>query len=113
MAQWITRLPTEQKIPGSSPGKIGIIVLFHFSSFYEFIAINKTYTDPFHAKMDIIIYIHKIINVNMFSLCKGVQTHINVAWVNVIDLGFSAIQPLFGFSGYTTYILYKRSFDEK
>ena len=22
VAQWITRLPTEQKIPGSSPGKI-------------------------------------------------------------------------------------------
>jgi hypothetical protein len=24
VAQWITRLPTEQKIPGSSPGKIEI-----------------------------------------------------------------------------------------
>ena len=28
VAQWITRLPTEQKIPGSSPGKFG--------KFYEF-----------------------------------------------------------------------------
>ena len=28
MAQWITRLPTEQKIPGSSPGKVGIFDFF-------------------------------------------------------------------------------------
>ena len=77
MTQWITRLPTEQKIPGSSPGKIEI--LFYFIS-HQFIAFNKTYTDPFHAKMDIIIYFHKIINVNMFYLCKGVQTHIKLAY---------------------------------
>ena len=24
MAQWITRLPTEQKIPGSTPGRLGM-----------------------------------------------------------------------------------------
>ena len=38
VAQWITRLPTEQKIPGSSPGKIDIffvIILFLIiSGFY-------------------------------------------------------------------------------
>ena len=27
MAQWITRLPTEQKIPGSSPGKLIFFLL--------------------------------------------------------------------------------------
>ena len=27
VAQWITRLPTEQKIPGSSPGKVGLFRL--------------------------------------------------------------------------------------
>ena len=26
VAQWITRLPTEQKIPGSSPGVLGIVI---------------------------------------------------------------------------------------
>ena len=26
MAQWITRLPTEQKIPGSSPGRFNIFL---------------------------------------------------------------------------------------
>ena len=26
MAQWITRLPTEQKIAGSSPAEIGLIL---------------------------------------------------------------------------------------
>ena len=28
VAQWITRLPTEQKIPGSSPGKIAYFFYF-------------------------------------------------------------------------------------
>ena len=28
MAQWITRLPTEQKIPGSNPGKFGHFLFF-------------------------------------------------------------------------------------
>ena len=28
VAQWITRLPTEQKIPGSSPGKVDISFFF-------------------------------------------------------------------------------------
>ena len=32
VAQWITRLPTEQKIPGSSPGKVDIS--FFFSCIY-------------------------------------------------------------------------------
>ena len=34
VAQWITRLPTEQKIPGSSPGKIAYFwsILFDFTS---------------------------------------------------------------------------------
>ena len=27
VAQWITRLPTEQKIPGSSPGKVAVFEL--------------------------------------------------------------------------------------
>ena len=26
VAQWITRLPTEQKIPGSSPGKVELLL---------------------------------------------------------------------------------------
>ena len=29
VAQWITRLPTEQKIPGSSPGKIAYFFYFY------------------------------------------------------------------------------------
>ena len=32
MAQWITRLPTEQKIAGSSPAEIVIILLHTLSS---------------------------------------------------------------------------------
>ena len=33
MAQWITRLPTEQKIPGSSPGKVALFFLQNFLFF--------------------------------------------------------------------------------
>ena len=36
VAQWITRLPTEQKIPGSSPGKVDSI-LFFFTHHVHFI----------------------------------------------------------------------------
>ena len=42
MAQWITRLPTEQKIPGSSPGRVAIF--FYFRKFII----------PESAKLDIL-----------------------------------------------------------
>ena len=32
MAQWITRLPTEQKIPGSSPGRVVLLFYVHRSN---------------------------------------------------------------------------------
>ena len=34
MAQWITRLPTEQKIPGSSPGGLGFLNLDSWARLY-------------------------------------------------------------------------------
>ena len=36
VAQWITRLTTDQKIPGSNPGKVGF-----FKSFFTFILTKK------------------------------------------------------------------------
>ena len=35
VAQWITRLPTEQKIPGSSPGKVDNIFPTHHVQFIK------------------------------------------------------------------------------
>ena len=29
MAQWLRRLPTEQEIPGSSPGVVVLVPIFH------------------------------------------------------------------------------------
>ena len=37
VAQWITRLTTDQKIPGSNPGKVE----FFFISFFTFIPAQK------------------------------------------------------------------------
>ena len=37
VAQWITRLTTDQKIPGSNPGKVE----FFFISFFTFISAQK------------------------------------------------------------------------
>ena len=37
VAQWITRLTTDQKIPGSNPGKVE----FFFISFFTFILAQK------------------------------------------------------------------------
>ena len=36
VAQWITRLTTDQKIPGSNPGKVGF-----FKSFFTIILVKK------------------------------------------------------------------------
>ena len=47
VAQWITRLPTEQKIPGSSPGKIG-----YFFSLLREVGLLKCGTSSFrHLKL--------------------------------------------------------------
>ena len=37
MAQWITRLTTDQKIPGSNPGKIGKVLLDLNICFYQYL----------------------------------------------------------------------------
>ncbi len=36
MAQWITRLPTEQKIPGSNPGRFEVFLVFFVLFFRGF-----------------------------------------------------------------------------
>ena len=35
VAQWITRLPTEQKIPGSTPGRLESFFCFYFKSRFD------------------------------------------------------------------------------
>ena len=56
VAQWITRLPTEQKIPGSSPGKIG------FFSFYQnliYLQLLIHYLPPPPFRLNMLIFYYK------------------------------------------------------
>ena len=72
VAQWITRLPTEQKIPGSSPGKIdSFLVSFYFLSFHNFIAFIKTDALPLNEKIDYQCFLPQNYKCKHVSMCTS------------------------------------------
>ena len=54
VAQWIRRLPTEQEIPGSIPGRIG-----HRKVFLYILTTSNDKLTTFHRTLDIDIFIEE------------------------------------------------------